>query len=63
LQIGSGSFLSKRPISERLVVVLEERMFATRDVLLMGSISDVVEAMKARQRSALILNDEEDISF
>jgi len=44
-------------------VVLEERMFATRDVLLMGSISDVVEAMKARQRSALILNDEEDISF
>ena len=60
--MSSGLSLSKRPISERLVVVLEETIFATRDVLLMGRLSDVVEAMKAKQRIAPVWNEERDIS-
>jgi len=53
---------SNGAISERLVVLLEGRVFAIEDVLWIGRMSEVDEAIKAREKSALIFNVEKDIS-
>lgn len=62
MQIGLGLLLGEIPISERLAVMSEEITSPMGDVLLMGRMNDAADAMKARQRGALILNDEKDIA-